>query len=133
MLIPIAKNSPLPAYQQIFNHIEKRILTGELQPEDPLPSIRQLAQDNLVSIITVRRAYSDLENKNLIYSRPGLGSFVAPVDANQRRELQIELIRPLLAETVRKARELNIDPRQLVKLLEKIIEELYPGGGKNNA
>ena len=133
MHIPITKNSPLPAYQQIFNHIEKRILTGELQPEDPLPSIRQLAQDNLVSIITVRRAYSELERKNLIYSRPGLGSFVAQVDAAQRRELQIELLRPLLVGTVHKARELNIDPRQLVELLEKIIEELYPRGGKNNA
>lgn len=132
MFIPITKNSPLPAYQQIFNNIEKRILTGELQPEAPLPSIRQLAPDNLVSIITVRRAYSELERKNLIYSRPGLGSFVAQVDADQRHELQLELLRPLLAETVRKARELNIDPRQLVKLLEAIIEELNPRGGKPN-
>ena len=130
MLIPIAKNSPLPAYQQIFNNLEKRILTGELQAEDPLPSIRQLASDNLVSIITVRRAYSELERKDLIYSRPGLGSFVAPVTASQRRELQIELLRPLLVETVLKARELSIDPRQLVELLEHIIQELNPRGGK---
>lgn len=133
MLIPITKNSPLPAYQQIFNNIEKRILTGELQPEDPLPSIRQLAQDNLVSIITVRRAYSELERKDLIYSRPGLGSFVAQFDANTRWELQIELLRPLLVETVHKARELNIEPTQLVELLKKIIQEFYAKGGKNNA
>lgn len=131
MFIPITKNSPLPAYQQIFNNIEKRILTGELQPEEPLPSIRQLAQDNTVSIITVRRAYSELERKNLIYSRPGLGSFVAPVDADQRHELQIELLRPLLAETVHKARELNIDPRKLAELLEEIIEEFNLKGEKN--
>jgi len=130
MLIPITKNSPLPAYQQIFNNIEKRILTGELQPEDPLPSIRQLAQDNLVSIITIRRAYSELERKDLIYSRPGLGSFVTRFDANKRQELQIELLRPLLMETVYKARELNIEPAQLVDLLQKIIQEFYAKGGK---
>ncbi|KJS12873.1 MAG: hypothetical protein JL56_10520 [Desulfotomaculum sp. BICA1-6] len=130
MLIPITKNSPLPAYQQIFNNIEKRILTGELQPEDPLPSIRQLAQDNLVSIITIRRAYSELERKDLIYSRPGLGSFVAQFDANKRQELQIELLRPLLVETVHKARELNIKPAKLVDLLQKIIQEFYAKGGE---
>lgn len=133
LFIPIIKNNPLPAYQQIFNNIEKRILTGELRPEDPLPSIRQLAQDNSVSIITVRRAYSELERKDLIYSRPGLGSFVAPVSDTKRRELQIELLRPLLVETVYKARELNIDPPRLVELLKKIIEELRDKGGKTNA
>lgn len=133
MFIPIAKSSPLPAYQQIFNSIEKRILTGELRPEDPLPSIRQLAQDNSVSIITVRRAYNELERKNLIYSRPGLGSFVTAVTDKKRRELQIELLRPLLVETVYKARELNIDPMQLVVLLKKIIEEFGAKGGKDNA
>lgn len=130
MLIPITKNSPLPAYQQMFNNIEKKILTGELQPEDPLPSIRQLARDNLVSIITVRRAYSELERKSLIYSRPGLGSFVAQLDAGQRREMQIELLRPLLVETVRKARELNIDPARLLDLLTDIIREFYAKGGE---
>lgn len=133
MFIPITKNSPLPAYRQIYNNIEKRILTGELQPEAPLPSIRQLAQDNVVSIITVRRAYSELERKDLIYSRPGLGSFVAPITANKRQELQIELIRPLLEKTVHKARELNIEPGRLVELFKKIIEEFKTRGGKNNA
>jgi len=94
------------------------------------PSIRQLAQDNLVSIITVRRAYSELERKDLIYSRPGLGSFVAQCDAGKRRELQIELLRPLLSETVRKARELNIDPARLLDLLTDIIREFYAKGGE---
>lgn len=133
LFIPIARNSPLPAYQQIVNSMEKRILTGELPPEHPLPSIRQLAQDNSVSIITVRRAYSELELKDLIYSRPGLGSFVAPVSETRRRELQIALLRPLLLETVHKARELNIDPRQLVELLKSIIEESDGDGGKKDA
>lgn len=128
MFISIAKNSPLPAYQQIFNSIEKRILTGELQTEDPLPSIRQLALDTQVSIITVRRAYSELERKGLIYSRPGLGSFVAPVSEIKRSELQIELLRPLLLETVYKARELNIGPRRLVELLKQVITEFYSEG-----
>jgi len=133
LFIAIAKNSPLPVYQQIFNSIEKRILTGELQPEDPLPSIRQLAQDLSVSIITVRRAYSELERKNLIYSRPGLGSFVAPITESKRRELQIALLRPLLLETVYRARELGISPRRLVDLLNEVIAGLDGGGGKNNA
>ena len=131
MFIPIAKNSPLPAYQQIYNSIEKRILTGELPPEAPLPSIRQLAQDNLVSIITVRRAYSELESAGLIYIRPGLGSFVAPVSDARRRELRIGLLKPLLLEAVYRARELNIDPEQVLELLQTVIEELDSERGKN--
>jgi len=133
LFIPIAKNSPLPAYQQIFNSIEKRILTGELQPEDPLPSIRQLAQDTSVSIITVRRAYTDLEGKYLIYSRPGLGSFVAPLTDSKRRELQIALLRPLLLETLYKARELNISPQHLLELLKRLIEEINGEGVESDA
>ncbi|MDD4803411.1 MAG: GntR family transcriptional regulator [Syntrophomonas sp.] len=133
MYIPIVKNSPLPAYQQIFNSIEKRILTGELQPEDPLPSIRQLAQDTSVSIITVRRAYTDLEGKDLIYSRPGLGSFVAPLTDSKRRELQIALLRPLLLETLYKARELNIRPQHLLELLKRLIEEINGEGVESDA
>lgn len=133
MFISIAKSSPLPAYQQIFNSIEKRILTSELRPDDPLPSIRQLAQNNSVSIITVRRAYNELERKNLIYSRPGLGSFVTAVTDKKRLELQIDLLRPLLVDTVYKARELNIGPRQVVALLKNIIEEINAKGGKDNA
>lgn len=132
MFITIARNSPLPAYQQITNSIEKRILTGELQPEEALPSIRQLAQDNSVSIITVRRAYSDLESKGLIYSRPGLGSFVAPVTGEQRQELQLKLLKPLLVETVYKARELNINPLQLLELLKSIIDEIQIKGGRTD-
>lgn len=133
VFIPIAKNSPLPAYQQIYNSIEKRILTGELPPEAPLPSIRQLAQDNSVSIITVRRAYSELEGEGLIHSRPGLGSFVAPLSDGRRRELRIGLLKPLLLEAVYRARELNVAPQQVVALLQSIIAESDRERGKTDA
>ncbi|MDW7673295.1 MAG: GntR family transcriptional regulator [Bacillota bacterium] len=123
MYINIIKNSPKPAYQQIMESVQKQILTGELKPEDELPSIRQLAQDIQVSVITIRRAYSDLENQGLIYSRPGVGSYVAQLEEDKLSEMKIELVVPLLAEVVRLTGELRLNSTAVEDLFKKMLEE----------
>jgi GntR family transcriptional regulator len=123
MYIPIIKNSPKPAYQQITDSIRKRVLTGELKPNEDLPSIRQLAQDTQVSVITIRRAYSDLENEGLIYSRPGLGYYVAQLTEEQLEELKLEWVMPLLEEVALTAAELGLKPARLLSLLDQLLSD----------
>ena len=74
MRIDVSPNNPVPLYQQIVEQVRAKILTGELNAGDPLPSIRQLAGQLLASVITTKRAYSELEAEGLIMTRTGLGT-----------------------------------------------------------
>ena len=77
MLILIDNKSGSPIYDQIFTQIKGHILGGELKTDDPLPSIRALAKDLRISVITTKRAYDELERSGYIYTIPGKGSFVS--------------------------------------------------------
>ena len=85
MHIVIAQTSPVPLYEQIVEQIRSAILAGELQPGDPLPSLRRLARDLEVSLITTTRAYNDLAAAGFIANLPGRGSVVAALDAERIR------------------------------------------------
>ena len=77
MTILIDPRSGQPIYEQIVGQLRKEILTGALAADAPLPSIRALAKDLSISVITTKRAYEELEAAGLIYTQPGRGSFVA--------------------------------------------------------
>ena len=81
MLILIDNKSGAPIYDQIFTQIKGHILSGELKTDEPLPSIRGLAKDLRISVITTKRAYDELERAGYIYTVPGKGSFVAAKNA----------------------------------------------------
>ncbi|WP_031517869.1 GntR family transcriptional regulator [Desulfofalx alkaliphila] len=132
MYIPIIKNSPKPAYQQIIDSIRKRILTGELMADEELPSIRRLAKNTKVSIITVRRSYGDLEREGLIYSRPGMGYYVSEFNQQMLDDAKIKLITPLLQEVVNTAKELQLNEKKVKDLLNKMLEEKVQKGGRPN-
>ena len=89
MFIPISNSDPRPLYEQISEGIKNKILKGELLPGDALPSIRQLAQDLKISVITTKRAYFELEQQKLIITRPGKGSFIANYDVNEMASLNL--------------------------------------------
>ena len=76
MTIHISIQSDIPAYEQIKSQIKAKILSGELSADEPLTSMRQLARDLQVSVITTTRAYGDLEAEGLIYTVQGRGCFV---------------------------------------------------------
>ena len=76
-LVVISQTDPHPLYQQVKDQLRHRIAVGELQPGDEIPSIRQLAADIRVSVITIKRAYLELELEGVIQTRQGRGSFVA--------------------------------------------------------
>ena len=92
MLILIDNKSGVPIYDQIFTQIKWHILSGALKTEEPLPSIRGLAKDLRISVITTKRAYDELERAGFIYTVPGKGSFVAAKNEALLREEHLKKI-----------------------------------------
>jgi GntR family transcriptional regulator len=93
---PISAAAPGPLYEQVVAAVKREVAAGRLKAGDALPSLRTLAADLLVSLITVKRAYEDLERDGVIYSRQGLGAFVADggdarVRLEQRSQAQLAL------------------------------------------
>ena len=86
MEIVLSNSSGVPIYEQIVTQVKKLILTGQLREGDPLPSMRQLARELEISVITTKRAYEELENQGLIITMAGKGCFVAGVDPEALRE-----------------------------------------------
>lgn len=93
MNLIISNSSPVPIYEQIKNAIIDEIRNDELKENDPIPSIRNLAQDIKISVMTIKKAYDELENEGYIVSRQGKGTFVAPKNtelAKEKVKLEIE-------------------------------------------
>src|SRR6188768_3751337 len=90
LIPPISAAAPGALYQQIVDGIKREISEGRLAPGSPLPSFRTLAEDLLVSVITVKRAYEELERERIIYRRQGLGTFVADAADDRSRAIKRE-------------------------------------------
>ncbi|MBE3519370.1 MAG: GntR family transcriptional regulator [Firmicutes bacterium] len=123
MRLHLSDQNPTPYYLQIFEQVRQLILTGELLPGEALPSIRQLAQELLTSVITVKRAYQELETAGLITTRPGLGTFVARLDEESRRSLALGAAREALGRAIREAKRLGLSPEQIRRLVESLLTE----------
>jgi GntR family transcriptional regulator len=113
--ITISHSSKEPIYQQIIDQIRDQILKGAVRPGDPLPSIRQLARDLRVSVITTKRAYEELEREGLIRSVVGKGSYIAPGNTmDTLREQRISQLRYRLQQLVEEAAELGLSREELI-------------------
>jgi len=123
ILPPLSAAGPATLYQQIVDGLTREVSEGRLRPGAPLPSFRQLAEDLLVSVITVKRAYDELEREGIIYRRQGLGTFVAKSAIDRSRDGKTERARALLREAVREGTEAGLGARDLVKLLESILHD----------
>ncbi len=122
MLISLDNSSSVPLYQQIVDQIKDRILIGALGPGDPLPSIRQLAAQLLTSVITVRRAYQDLESEGLIVTRPGLGTFVSNLKPEDVRGSRLEQIESMVIELVQTANRLGVSKEEILNLFNRAMD-----------
>lgn len=124
MFISIDATSDVPIFRQIVQQIKTAVAMGRLQPEDPLPSVRQLAVDLAVNPNTVARAYLDLEIEGVIYKRQGAGTFVSTqgvrVSKNERRKVLAELIEKALVEGV----NLGLDEEELREAFERVLEKI---------
>ena len=118
MNIVISNSSDKPIYEQIAQQIKKMIISGELSPGDALPSMRFLAKELRISVITTKRAYSDLERDGFIETVTGKGSFVANQNLAFIREEQLRLAEEFLQKAVDIARSCDISWAELSELLE---------------
>ena len=123
LLIAISPAKPGPLYEQIVQGLKREISEGRLAPGTALPSFRVFAEDLLVSVITVKRAYEDLEREGILYRRQGLGTFVADAAHDRSREVKKLRALKLLREAVREAAEAGVSPRDIAKLLQTILNE----------
>ena len=123
LLGPISPAADGALYQQIVDRLKREIAEGRLKPGVALPSFRVLAEELLVSVITVKRAYEELEREGIIYRRQGLGTFVAERGHARSRETKLAAAKDLLREGFREAAEAGLKPGELAELAHEILKE----------
>ena len=123
MTIIIDNKSGVPIYDQIYSQIKAQIIGDALRQDEALPSIRSLAKDLRISVITTKRAYEELERAGFLVSVPGKGSFVAARNIELVREEHLRRIEALLREAAQTAASGGIGWEELYKMLDLICEE----------
>ena len=123
MDIIISNSSGVPIYEQIEEQIKSQIMSGELVEGDVLPSIRVLAKELKISIITTKRAYEDLERDGFMESVTGKGSFVKGINTEIVKENMMFAIQELLEKAVEKAILGKVTYQELQEMLELLCEE----------
>lgn len=123
MNILISNSSEKPIYEQITSQIKQMIICGELEAGALLPSMRTLAKELRISVITTKRAYEDLERDGFIYTIVGKGSFVAEKNLEFVREEQLRIVEDYLAKAVDGAKSGAISLEEVLEILKMIYEE----------
>ena len=123
MDIIISNSSGVPIYEQIEEQIKSQIMTGELAEGDALPSMRVLAKELKISIITTKRAYEDLERDGFIESVTGKGSFVKGINSDMVKEKMMFAIQELLETAVDKAVLGKVTYDELSEMLKLLYDE----------
>ena len=123
MNIVISNSEEIPIYEQIASQIKSAVIAGEVKPGEPLPSLRFLAKELRVSVISTKRAYEELEREGYITSVPGKGSFAAEINRELLREEQYKRLEEHLNEAVDAARTAGISLGEMKELLETLYEE----------
>lgn len=122
MNIKIFSKSGVPIYEQIEQQLKSEILEGNLKSGEPLPSIRSLAADLKISVITTKRAYEELEKEGMIYSVPGKGFFVDNPDFQYLEEKRTLDIEGELDSLLDKAKHAGIDKQELKDMIDILWE-----------
>lgn len=121
MLISLSNQNPKPLYEQIVEQVQELIVKGDLSAGETLPSIRQLASELTTSVITVRRAYLELEKTGFIITRPGIGTFVADLDERKRREIALKSGKEKLQETIEGMRRSGLSDEDIRHLFIQVM------------
>ncbi|MCR5634631.1 MAG: GntR family transcriptional regulator [Lachnospiraceae bacterium] len=127
MNIILSNSSRVPIYEQIEEQIKSQIMTGDIKEGDALPSMRVLAKDLKISIITTKRAYEDLERDGFIESVTGKGSFVKGINSDIVKENMMFAIEEYLEKAVDKAILGKVSKEELTEMLTLIYEEKKNG------
>lgn len=123
MKIIIKNSSNIPLYQQIKDQIKDSILKEELVEGDSLPSIRAFANDLQVSVLTIRRVYSELESEGFVISQAGLGTFVSTGNIELLKDAKRRLVEEKMVELIQTAKSLQIKKEDLNSMMDILYEE----------
>lgn len=123
MKIIVTQASTLPIYEQILNQIRDQVVSGELREEEALPSIRALARELQVSVITTKRAYEELEKEGVIVSIPGKGFYVCKQNNDFLKEKQRRYLEERFLELIRESKNAGMDLDEILSMIEILYEE----------
>ena len=124
MDILISNSSPVALYEQIETQIKNQILNGNIKSGDPLPSIRSLAKEIKVSIITTKRAYEELEKKGFIETVVGKGTFVSGANSERLKEAAMAEMESRLEEVIISAKSLGLTLDECIEIFKSLYEEV---------
>jgi GntR family transcriptional regulator len=124
MLLNLTDLSSEPLQGQIVRQIRAKILAGEISAGTDLPSIRKLASDQHISVITVQRAYEMLERESLIHSRRGKGFFVSELSRDGRKGMARERLREVLEPKIKAALAEGLSKEEITKIIGNIFKEI---------
>ena len=122
MDIILSNSSGKPIYEQITDQVKEQIMNGTLSAGDALPSMRLLAKELRISVITTKRAYEELEREGFLENVPGKGCFVAPQNRELLREAQLRRVEDILTQAVDEARKGGIPLEELQELLNLLYQ-----------
>ncbi|MBP3887545.1 MAG: GntR family transcriptional regulator [Cellulosilyticum sp.] len=123
MNICIVGESAIPLYEQITSQIKEQVLKGEIEQGSPLPSIRMMAKELKVSIITVKRAYEDLEKEGFVETVPGKGTYISLANKERLREMLMSQIEEQLEQVITSAKSINMTLEDIQNRVQIIYEE----------
>ena len=124
MKIIITNTDNRPIYEQIYTNIKMLIISGELAEGEPMPSIRNLAKDLKISVITTKRAYEELEKDGYIYTTPGKGSYVAEKNIELLREKQLQEIEEHMKKIIELMGVCKLTPSEVTEMFTILMEEM---------
>lgn len=123
MNIYIDNKSGSAIYEQIYRQIKDHIISGDLKEDEALPSIRNLAKDLRISVITTKRAYDELEREGFIYTLPAKGCFVAAKNVELLREENLKKIEDYMQKIIQLAASCNLSKDELTEMFQISLEE----------
>lgn len=123
MNIKISNTLDIPIYEQLKNEIIRLIMSGELQPGEPIMSMRRLAKELKISIITTKRAYQDLEQEGYVYTVVGKGTFVSEQNAEIQRERMLLDIEKNIESLLKTAHQINLTTEEVIEMIRVVEEE----------
>ena len=110
--------SRIPVYEQIINQLEHFILTGILEADNQIPSVRNLSVSLSINPNTIQRAYTELEEAGLIYTQRGIGKFVVD-DKEKLKELQIDMLKDVVDNFIKESKELGVNKEEIINILNE--------------
>lgn len=123
MELIIRNTTNQPIYDQIYSQIKAQIISGELQEHEALPSIRNLAKDLRISVITTKRAYDELEKEGFIYTIAAKGCFVAPKNVELLREETLKNIENHIDQIVRLSQSVGLSRQEVLDMVKFAMED----------